>query len=438
MNPSKPNTEAAPYRNIHRQFKLNGIGFSRDELKEVAYSLIKEGAPFEKSIGDFLLDWLDGTPVVEVQTSGSTGKPKRIALEKQHMMNSALATGEFFGLLPGNSTLLCLPVDYIAGKMMLVRAMVLGLELDYVAASSDPLAEVSKTYDFCAMVPLQLENSLERLHQIKSLIVGGAPLSDTLKEQLRNPVQLPDRGTQMTTGLLGLPPSDTNQLFTTAVFETYGMTETITHVAVKRVVAPQYLENSGQKTRASSENNPSSIDVDKAIEADNGVGASNTFRSVSSQDTFKALPEVTFSVDARGCLMIDAPKITDTPIVTNDVVRLISETEFQWLGRYDNVINSGGIKLFPERIEAKLASLISARFFVAGIPDEKLGERLVLFIEGESGTEKLLQEIRETERLDAFEVPKQIIQLKEFRMTANGKIRRKKTLSTHIFLIFMA
>ncbi|MEO0527076.1 MAG: O-succinylbenzoic acid--CoA ligase, partial [Bacteroidota bacterium] len=141
---------APTYKNVHNRFKLNGLSFSREELKEVGYSLVKEGEDYEKSIGDFLLDWLSDIPTLQVKTSGSTGTPKLITLQKQLMVNSAMATGDFFKTSVGNSALLCLPCDYIAGKMMLVRAMILGWALDYVQPTSQPLATTSKTYDFAA------------------------------------------------------------------------------------------------------------------------------------------------------------------------------------------------------------------------------------------------------------------------------------------------
>ncbi len=380
------------YRKIHSRFKLNGIPYSMDDLPEVAYSLIKEGEAFEKALGDFLLQWMDDHPDLEVQTSGSTGKPKPITLQKRHMVNSALATGEFFGLLPGDSALLCLPVDYIAGKMMLVRAMVLGLELDYIAPSSNPLEGVLKSYDFCAMVPLQLENSLDSLGWIKILIVGGAPLSPKVQEQVRAHDHGRRRRRQSEkkrSTEYKLQPSN----FATAVFETYGMTETITHIALKKV-------NAGS-----------------------GRG------EAKPQKTFKTLPEVTVSLDDRCCLVIDAPKIIDVPVVTNDVVDLVSETEFEWLGRYDNVINSGGVKLFPEQIEAKLAAVLQSRFFVAGIPDKKWGRKLILIVEGEIEEKRLFQEIRSLKSLSKFEIPKEIYGISEFYRTESGKIQRGKILA---------
>ncbi|QWX85462.1 AMP-binding protein [Cellulophaga sp. HaHaR_3_176] len=350
------------YKNINLHFKLNGITISFNDLNETGYSLIKEGGVFEKSIGNFLINWADKSDVVEVNTSGSTGIPKLIKLRKQHMVNSAMATGSFFGLEEGNTAFLCLPVDFIAGKMMLVRAMVLGLSLDYVAPNSNPLESISKVYDFSAMIPLQLENSLQKLKQLKLLIVGGAKMSEPLKVAVANS--------------------------TSKVYETYGMTETITHVALKPV---NHLKN-------------------------------------TTNINFTALPEVDFSTDARGCLVINAPNISEEEVVTNDLVALVSSTEFEWLGRYDAIINSGGIKLMPEKIEAKLTTILDSQFFIAGIPDEKLGQKLVLIIEANNEDESLLQKIKSLKLLDTFEVPKQIHFIKEFVMTGNGKIQRLKTL----------
>ena len=358
---------------IHPRFKLNGISFSNEELKEVGYSLVKEGKPFEQIIGNFLLDWLNMESIISVETSGSTGKPKRIDLKKEHMVNSALATGSFFDLKTGDKVLLCLSADFIAGKMMLVRAMVLGLELDYLESSSKPLEGIFKTYDFCAMVPLQLENSLNQIHRIKKLIIGGAPMSPALKEKIQNKK--------------------------IDFFETYGMTETITHIAAKKIAA---RSNTIKRFTASPMN--------------------------SSECCFKTLPGVTVSTDKRDCLVITASNIIIEPVVTNDVVHLISETEFEWLGRYDNVINSGGIKWVPEQIEAKLTTIIDNRFFITGIPDEKLGKKLVLIIEGKTDENQLLEKIKTIKTLGKFEIPKEVLSVPEFVKTKNGKTLRKETL----------
>ena len=352
MNPS--------YKNIHPKFKFNEIHCDFGDLKELAYSLVKEGQEYEKAIGNFLMDWLDNSDSLEVHTSGSTGTPKTIALKKEHMVNSALATGAFFKMGPGTKALQCLSADHIAGKMMLVRAMVLGWEIDLVEPSSNPLQFTSKHYDFVAMVPLQVQGSISNLSQIDILIIGGAPISPELK-------------------------SDLNKV-NTRVFETYGMTETITHIAVKEL------------SKGSVNNN------------------------------FRALPEVVFTEDVRDCLVIEAPKVSECIITTNDVVNLISATEFQWLGRYDNVINSGGVKLIPEQLENKLSSLIKSRFFVTGIPDQNLGQKIILVVEGNIDENQLSRDIKSLSSITKFEIPKEIFIIDHFVETVSGKVNRNETL----------
>ncbi len=347
------------YKRVHPKFKLNGVAVSFDNLDKVSYSLIKEGHPYERDFGDFLLNWIDKEPTIQVKTSGSTGMPKMIVLEKQHMVNSALATGRFFKLEAGNSALSCLSGAYIAGKMMLVRAMILGLELDWVEPTATPLLGSDKTYDFCAMVPLQLENSLGHINRIKTLIVGGVPLSRNLKGKTQN--------------------------VNTEIYETYGMTESISHIALRKV-------------------NHGSIDY------------------------FKTLTNINVEEDERNCLVIKAPDLNTSPIITNDIVNLISDTAFEWLGRYDNVINSGGVKLIPEQIELKLASILKSRYFVAGIPDEKLGQKLILLIEENNKNNKLLEKVKSLETLEKYEIPKEILFVKNFVETENGKISRMSTL----------
>lgn len=341
---------------IHLKFKLNGIHYSHEELKEVSYSLIKEGQPYERDVGNFLLDWTDSKNYVVVNTSGSTGAAKPIKLYKQAMVNSSIATGNFFGLEPGNSALHCLPAQFIAGKMMLVRAMVLGLEVDLIEPASLPVFDYEKPYDFCAMIPLQLKNTYDHIQNIKYLIVGGAKVPKSLVKAIQD-----------------IP---------TQIFETYGMTETITHVAIKKL------------------------------------------NHTLGNEFFKVLPDVSITTDERDCLVIDAHHLSKQKIVTNDIVKLISENEFEWIGRYDNIINSGGVKLSPEQIEKKLADFIESRFFITSKKDDTLGEKVVLVIEDENNN------IDPTafRTLDKYEVPKEIYNVPKFKLTSNGKIKRKATL----------
>lgn len=349
------------YRDIHPQFKFNGYAYDVNNLRELAYSLVKEGEEYERAIGDFLLDWFSERPNLSIGTSGSTGTPKIITVQKVQMIDSALATGTFFDMGPGTKALHCLSADYIAGKMMLIRAMFLGWDIHFTQPVSSPIIPTGHYYDFCAMVPLQVQGSLHILNRIGTLIVGGAPLSPELRLKVGK--------------------------LETKVYETYGMTETVSHIAVKRI-------------------------------ADD----------LTAIPYFKALPDVVLSQDHRDCLVIEAPKVSNGTIVTNDVVQLISPSEFLWLGRYDNIINSGGIKLIPEQIEKKLSPLFDSRFFVAGVPDAVLGQKLVLVVEGPIDRERIGQEIRNLKTLSKYEIPKEIHSLPNFIETGSGKVRREETL----------
>ena len=341
------------YLNVHNQFKLNGFHLDKDDLCRVAYSFIKEGEEFEKPVGEFLLDWFDDSDSIEMLTSGSTGAPKVIRVNKQAMVNSALATGDFFDLKPGDRALQCLPVKYVAGKMMLIRSIILGLDLDYVAPTSHPMDRLDDSYDFAAMVPLQAQHSLAKLNQVRKLIVGGARINAALEQQL-----------------MGLK---------TEVYETYGMTETITHIAAKRV---------GEKE-------------------------------------FTVLPHVTLSYDDRNCLVIHAPHIiAEETVVTNDLVELINENQFHFIGRIDNIINSGGVKIMPEQVEQKLDGKIDRRYFIASKEDEELGEKVLLVVEGEPFT--IAEETYKS--LDKYERPKEVVFVPQFKETENGKVLRKATL----------
>ncbi len=338
------------YNTVHPNFKWNGIYLDREKLLLAAHDLIKEGDDFERITGEFLLEWFNKKSFITVTTSGTTGSPKKINIDKQAMVNSALATAEFFDLKAGNRVLNCLSTNFIAGKMMLIRSIVLGFEMDFVTPTSNPLKDNRPHYDFVAMVPMQVQNSISELSKVKKLIIGGAKISETLRNQL-----------------LEVP---------TQIYETYGMTETITHIAIKRI---------GEKS-------------------------------------FSVLPNVKITTDERGCLVIVAPRISDTKIVTNDVVELLSETQFLLLGRIDNIINSGGVKLFPEQIEAKLSDKIQQRFFVIGIPDEKLGEQVGIVIEGKPAVFDDLV----FENLELYEKPKAIRFVPKFIETDSGKVKRKE------------
>ncbi len=357
------------YSSIQNGFKLNGKTFNEETLKNLAYSFVKEGAEYEKEIGQFLLDWLNPKDHIIVHTSGSTGVPKPIKLSKIAMVNSAIATGTFFNLKGGHTALLCLPASYIAGKMMLVRALVLGLEIDCINPSSKIELKTKTNYTFVAMVPMQVQNSMESLREIKILILGGASVPLHLIPLFKN--------------------------IKTQVYETYGMTETITHIALKKL---------------------------------------NNFDEEQSHSTpfFKTLPNVSITKDDRNCLVIEAPKLRTKKIVTNDVVILHSSRKFEWLGRYDNIINSGGIKMNPEQIEKKLKTVFKQRFFITSEKDNVLGERIVLVIETDDNNieEVIFSKLKAVTQIDYYEIPKKIIPVSKFKETNSGKIKRNETMTS--------
>lgn len=340
------------YQIVHSCFKLNGKHFSKDELCAYANEIATSKETYEKQLSKFISEWFDDKDYVALTTSGTTGTPKIIQLKKEAMVNSALATAAFFDLKENCKALHCLPTQYIAGKMMLVRALVLGWDLDLVKPNNHPLDGNTQKYDFAALVPLQVEKSLEQLHRVKKVIIGGAKLDIKLINKLKT-----------------IP---------SAFYETYGMTETITHVAAKKI----------------------------------------------EDNAFLVLPDIRISTDERKCLVIEAPRLSDEKIITNDAVEIIEGNKFIWLGRIDNVINSGGVKLFPEKIEEELSGKIPQRFFVIGKPDTSLGEKLILVIEGEPYD----MDNSVFEGLDKYEKPKEILFVRKFSETETGKIKRAESI----------
>lgn len=306
---------------------------------------------WQKEIISFINEWFSDDEFIISKTSGSTGIPKEIKIPKSAMKTSAKMTGKFFGLNVGNSALLCMPVNFIAGKMMLVRAMELKLKLYCIEPKSKLNLNFTNEIDFAPMTPMQVENSFDQILTIKTLLVGGAPLSDELRKKLST--------------------------LKTKSFESYGMTETITHIALKEI----------------------------------------------SEEFFTTLEKIKIRKDERGCLVIQTPYFKEE-IITNDIVEVKDKDQFKWLGRFDNVINSGGIKLFPEQIESKLKPLIQGEFIISSLSDAILGQKLILIIEG---NENPKFEIRNS-NLAKFEIPKEIYFLKEFPRTESGKNIRNEIL----------
>lgn len=317
---------------------------------------------FQEKVISFLQEWFSDSETVSVQSSGSTGKPKIFEVEKRRMLNSARMTCDFLGLKEGNSALLCLPVQYISGKMMLVRAIERKLKVIISEPSSAP--EISENIEFCAMTPLQIQNSLDKLHLIKNLIIGGASVSEKLKKEISSTLQSSNSPIR--------------------IYETYGMSETLSHIALKQI-------------------------------------------SPIQDECFTILNDVEISVDDRNCLRIFAPKLNPEILQTNDIVELVNEKQFRFLGRFDNVINSGGVKIFAEELENLVKKHIDRDLVFLGKPDETLGEKLILLIEGKED-KNLKSQILNLKFENRFYIPKEILFLKKFPRAENGKILRKEIL----------
>ena len=311
------------------------------------------------TLNDFLDEWNNPKNTVEVQTSGSTGVPKCIRVEKQRMLNSARITCDFLGLKAGDTALLCMPLDYIAGKMVVVRSIERQLRLTTVEASGHPLKNITNSFDFAAMVPMQVYNSLqvaeerEKLRTIKHLIIGGGPIDNDLQQQLSS--------------------------FPNNVWSTYGMTETLSHIALRRL---------------------------------NGENASLWYTPFST---------VSISLNANGCLVIEAPLVHEGRLETHDRAE-IRDGKFRILGRLDNVINSGGIKIQAEEIEEMLRPHIKMPYLISKCSDEKFGEIVVLLTECPDLS--LVKEIC-CNVLPKFWQPKHYLYTSHIPLTGTGKPARK-------------
>lgn len=319
---------------------------------------------------DFLAEWQSPEPTLLVHTSGSTGEPKPLRVEKRRMVASAEATLKALNLKPGATALLCMPLKYIAGKMMVVRSIVGGLHLICIESSGHPLAkDLGQTIDFAAMVPLQVFNSIEkpqeqeRLKAIRNIIIGGGSIDEEMERKLKD--------------------------FPNAVWSTYGMTETLSHIALRRV---------------------------------NGSEAS---------EWYTPLDGVSVAVAEDGSLIVNAPNVCQAPLHTHDCACLHPDgRRFRILGRMDNVIDSGGIKLHIENIERKLRPDLPP-FLITKVPDNKFGEAVVLMMEqGNSETspnmsEKDLSDLFDR-KLEKYERPRYIARVAHIPLTETGKPARKK------------
>lgn len=352
---------------------LHGKAFSHEEL--LAYCREQTDSPhippWRKDVLTFVADFLDPQlPEIAQQSSGTTGDPKSFVLEREAMLNSARRTLGFFGLKKGDRVLLCLPVRYIAGKMMVVRALLGGLDLHLQEPSSRPLQHLEENMDFAALVPLQIEESLRHgdpLGKIARVLIGGGELHPGTRELL---------------GKMSSPE----------LFESFGMTETYTHFALKRI---------------------------------NGYNADSSFH---------LLEDVQITTDSRQCLEVDVPGVTAGKIRSNDLVEILGGGRaFNWLGRFDNLINTGGIKIIPELLEKQIGHCLGYECLILPEKDRKLGNRLVLLVEFE-GKEPPLKdwETLLRERLPGHEVPKKILTVKS--LPRNASMKPDRTSSRDLLL----
>ena len=338
----------------------------KEYAPEDIFRLVAEGAgncpPALWDLYLFLNEWFDASPVITVHTSGSTGVPKELVVRKDRMMQSARLTCEFLNLQAGDTALLCMNLRYIGAMMMVVRSLVAGLNLVVRPASGHPLSDVEVPLKFAAMVPLQVYNTLrvpaerKRLEHTDILIIGGGAVDDSLEAELKTiPI---------------------------AAYSTYGMTETLSHIALRRL---------------------------------NGEAASKCYYP---------FPSVELSLSAENTLIVKAPLICDDVLQTNDIACLCSDGGFTIAGRKDNVINSGGIKIQAEEMENRLQPFIPVPFAVTAVPDPCLGQALTLLIAGKPDIKELENKLQAM--LETYYRPKHIFITELIPQTENGKIDRTR------------
>lgn len=299
----------------------------------------------------------------QVTTSGATARPRTIRLRQDKVVQSALATCRVLGLKAGDRALLCMPLQYIGAIMMVARTIVAGLRLTVCRPSGHPLKETSGRFRFAAMLPLQVYNSLatpterKRLGQIDILLIGGGGIDPDLERELQG--------------------------FPGAIYSTYAMTETLSHVGLRRINGPEATQY------------------------------------------YCPLPGVSLTLAEDGALVVNAPFATESPLRTNDMAELLPDGRFRILGRKDNVINSGGIKIQAETLEEKLRPFMpAATFAITSQPDPRLGEAVVLLVQQAGHTTQQVEEAIAAARLSPYERPRHVRQVTAIPLAGNGKINR--------------
>ena len=312
---------------------------------------------FLQNLEAFLQEWHNAEPTVWVHTSGSTGTPKPLQVEKERMRASARITCQFLGLKEGDSALLCMPLQYIAGKMVVVRSLVAGLRLLPVAPCGNPLKNLEEIPTFAALIPMQVFNTLQvaeekdKLKRIKHLIIGGGAIDDALGKELKD--------------------------FPNQVWSTYGMTETLSHIALRRLNGPE------------------------------------------ASEWYTPFKQVSIRLSEEDTLIIHAPAVCAEELTTNDIAEINAAGQFRILGRKDNTINSGGVKIQIEQVEAALKKCLDIPFQITAQKNAKFGEIVVLLynkVKDEADVRRICEET-----LPTYWVPKAYIAVEELPMTGTGK-----------------
>lgn len=318
---------------------------------------------------ELLTEWNSGSSYLEVRTSGSTGDPKTIRLDKTTVIQSAERTNSFFSINKESRLHSCVSPEFIGGKMMLVRAVISGARLTWEKPTNRPLRTLTDNtpVDLLAVVPSQMVDILDNIRnlpEIRNIIIGGSAIHKDLRKRIaESPL---------------------------CCFETYGMTETASHIALRKIT--------------------------------------------DDDMPFTTLPPVSVRADSEGCLAIDLHNGHEE-IITHDLAVVENGTTFRITGRIDNVIISGGRKLVAEDIEARLASVIGCNFAIGAEDDVKWGKKVVLYIENDSRlSDKDKKTVEDCCRkvLHTFEIPKDIVAVRSIPLTPNGKINRKKLSSSKI------
>jgi len=359
---------------------------STEQIISLADAELAAGlADWQKNIWNFISDWYRYPDKrVAVTSSGSTGAPKQILHSHQAMLASAAMTCEALALKPGDTALLCLPVTKISGMMMVVRCIYNKMKIYCVEPSLRPLSGLDlfspstlakgpggEDIDFASFTPAQFyeimesDKAFETAQRLHKIILGGEEVRGAMSQRIRT---MPNE-----------------------VYATFGMTETISHIALKRLNCPA---------------------TDKG---------------------YKVLPGISIHSNYTNCLVIEAPQLGQPHLETNDIIRIIGPGEFEWLGRKDNIINSGGIKINPEELEGQLAAQITSPFFISAVIDDRLGQKLVLVMQADKVNEEQLNNIRSSVHpLEKTHHPREILLIHQFARTETGKIKRRETLLQEI------